>query len=150
MHIQVINFNLEGINRAEYEAVCNELAEAFAALPGLISKHWLADDENNTYGGVYIWESKDAYEGYLKSDLFAGVGANPALANIVSKDFDVIEGPTRVTRGLQRYTHIEPETQVARLDQTSISIYGSVSDELKQAMADFGPTYYEIISKANL
>ena len=43
MHIQVINFNLEGINRTEYEAVCNELAEAFAALPGLISKHWLAD-----------------------------------------------------------------------------------------------------------
>ena len=100
MHIQVINFNLEGITRTEYEAVCNELAEAFAALPGLISKHWLADDENNTYGGVYIWESKDAYEGFLKSDLFAGVGANPALANIVSKDFDVIEGPTRVTRGL--------------------------------------------------
>ena len=109
MHIQVINFNLEGINRAEYEAVCNELAEAFAALPGLISKHWLADDENNTYGGVYIWESKDAYEGYLKSDLFAGVGANPALANIVSKDFDVIEGPTRGTRGLQRDTHIKQE-----------------------------------------
>ena len=48
MHIQVINFNLEGINRTQYEAVCNELAEAFAALPGLISKHWLADDENNT------------------------------------------------------------------------------------------------------
>ena len=51
MHIQVINFNLEGINRAEYEAVCDELAGAFAALPGLISKHWLADEENNTYGG---------------------------------------------------------------------------------------------------
>ena len=48
MQIQLININLEGINRAEYEAVCNELAEAFAALPGLISKHWLADDENNT------------------------------------------------------------------------------------------------------
>ena len=29
------------------------------------------------------------------------VGSNPALANIVSKDFDVIEGPTRMTRGLQ-------------------------------------------------
>ena len=99
MHIQVINFNLEGITRTEYEAVCNELAEAFAALPGLISKHWLADDENNTYGGVYIWESKDAYERYLQSELFAGVGANPALINITSKDYDVIEAPTRVTRG---------------------------------------------------
>ena len=100
MHIQVINFNLEGINRAEYEAVCDELAGAFAALPGLISKHWLADEEINTYGCVYFWETRDAYEAYLNSELFAGVGANPALANIVSKDFDVLEGPTRVTRGL--------------------------------------------------
>jgi len=50
MHIQVINFNLEGINRTEYEAVCDELAGAFAELPGLISKHWLANEENNTYG----------------------------------------------------------------------------------------------------
>ena len=100
MHIQIINFNLEGINRAEYEGVCNELAEAFAALPGLVSKHWLADEKNNTYGGVYIWETKEAYEAYLNSELFAGVGSNPALVNIVSKDFGVIEAPTRVTRGL--------------------------------------------------
>ena len=100
MHIQIINFNLEGINRAEYEAVCDDLAEAFASLPGLISKHWLADEENNTYGGVYIWETRDACDAYLNSELFAGIGANAALVNIVSKDFDVIEGPTRVTRGL--------------------------------------------------
>ena len=100
MHIQIINFNLEGINRAEYEGVCNELAEAFAALPVLVSKHWLADEKNNTYGGVYIWETKEAYDAYLNSELFAGVGSNPALANMVSKDFGVIEAPTRVTRGL--------------------------------------------------
>ncbi|MGE4635830.1 MAG: YdhR family protein [Arenicellales bacterium] len=100
MHIQIINFNLEGITRAEYDTVCNDLAEAIAALPGLVSKHWLADDENNTYGGVYIWEDRDAYEAFLNSELFSMVGSNPALANIASKDFDVIEGPTRVTRGL--------------------------------------------------
>ena len=59
MHIQVINFNLEGINRAEYEVVCEELAGAFAALPGLISKHWLADKENNTYGGgLYLGNTR--------------------------------------------------------------------------------------------
>ena len=34
MHIQVINFNLEGINRAEYEAVCDELAGAFCSSAG--------------------------------------------------------------------------------------------------------------------
>ena len=45
-------------------------------------------------------ETRDAYEAYLNSELYAGVGANPTLVNIVSTDFDVIEGPTRVTRGL--------------------------------------------------
>ena len=39
MHIQIINFNLSGITRSEYEGVCNELAQTFADLPGLISKH---------------------------------------------------------------------------------------------------------------
>ena len=100
MHVQVINFNLEGINRTEYEAICDELARAFAALPGLISKHGLADEENNKYGGFYIRETRETYEAYLNSELFAGVGANPALVNIVCKDFNVIEGPTLVTRGL--------------------------------------------------
>ena len=99
MHVQVVNFNLEGISRAEYETVCNELAEAFAALPGLVSKHWLADEKNNTYGGVYIWKTREAYDTFVNSELFAGVGANPALVNISSKDFDVIEAPSRVTRG---------------------------------------------------
>ena len=100
MHIQVINFNLEGITRADYEALCDELAGAFSELPGLISKHWLADEENNTYGGVYIWETRDAYQAYLNSELFSGVGAHPALVNIESRDYDVLEAPTRVTRGL--------------------------------------------------
>ncbi len=54
MHIQVVNFNLEGISRTKYETVCNELAEASAALPELVSKQWLADEKNNTYGGVCI------------------------------------------------------------------------------------------------
>ena len=100
MHIQVINFNLEGITRAEYDAVCNDLAGTFAAVPGLVSKHWLADDENNTYGGVYIWESEEALQSYLASDLFAGVRDNPAFANVVSNEFGILEGPTQVTRGL--------------------------------------------------
>ena len=100
MHIQVINFNLAGISRTEYETVCDELAQAFADLPGLVSKHWLANEKTNTYGGIYIWESEDAYQAFIDSELFAGVGANPALANIESKNFAVIEAPTRITRGI--------------------------------------------------
>ena len=100
MHIQIINFNLDGIGRSEYDQVCDDLAQTFADVPGLISKHWLPNDGTNTYGGVYVWESKDAYEAFIASELFAAVGGNPALANVSSLDFDVIEAPTRITRGM--------------------------------------------------
>ena len=42
MQALIINFNLDGITRSDYEGLCTELAPAFAAVPGLISKHWLA------------------------------------------------------------------------------------------------------------
>ncbi|MBH64665.1 MAG: hypothetical protein CL569_19900 [Alphaproteobacteria bacterium] len=100
MHIQIINFNLDGISRNEYEQVCNDLAKTFADVPGLISKHWLANDDTNTFGGVYIFESEAAYEAFTASELFAAVGSNPALVNVSSKDFGLIEGPTRITRGM--------------------------------------------------
>jgi len=100
MQILIVNFNLEGISRSEYEGVCNELAPAFAAVPGLISKHWLANEANNTYGGVYLFQDLAALDGFMASELFAGVAGNPALINATAKSFCVLEGPTRVTRGM--------------------------------------------------
>lgn len=100
MKILIVNFNLDGITRIDYEGVCNELAPAFAAVPGLLSKHWLADEENNTYGGVYMFQDQNALDDFLTSELFAGVGGNPALANATAKPFSILEAPTRVTRGL--------------------------------------------------
>lgn len=55
MHIQIVNFNLKGVSEADYRALCDQLAPAFAVMPGLISKVWLADAATNTYGGVYTW-----------------------------------------------------------------------------------------------
>ena len=100
MQALIVNFNLEGITRSDYEGVCNEIAPAFAAVPGLISKHWLADEANNTYGGIYLFQDQAALDGFLASELFAGVGGNPALANATAKPFSIIEAPTRVTRGI--------------------------------------------------
>ena len=43
MELLIINVGLSGIGEAEYRAVCDQLAPAFAAVPGLVSKVWLAD-----------------------------------------------------------------------------------------------------------
>jgi len=100
MHIQIINFHLKGVSEADFRALCDEVAPAFAEVPGLISKVWLANRTTNTYGGVYTWATREAMEEYAKSDLFKAVATNPNLADITSIDFDVLEEPTSVTRGL--------------------------------------------------
>ncbi len=100
MHIQIVNFNLKDMSVEEYQKFCDSVAQTVADLPGLISKTWLANSETNTYGGVYIWRAQQAMEDFTKTELFNAVATHPNLADITSKDFGVLEGPTRVTRGL--------------------------------------------------
>jgi hypothetical protein len=100
VQILIVNFNLDGLSEQEFRASCDELAPVFAAVPGLASKVWLADRAEGIFGGVYTFESANALDAYLQSDLFAAIGATPGLVNISVRRFGVLEGPTRVTRGL--------------------------------------------------
>ena len=100
MQILIVNFNLDGLSEEDFESSCDELAPAFAAVPGLASKVWLADRAEGVFGGVYTFESERALDAYVQSDLFAAVGSTPGLVNISVRRFGVLEGPTRVTRGL--------------------------------------------------
>jgi heme-degrading monooxygenase HmoA len=101
MHIQIINFQLKGLGRGEYDNLCEQLAPTWAGIPGLISKVWLENDATNTYGGVYTWRDKSDMDNFVKSELFKAVATNPNFDAVTSRDFAVSEGPTRVTRGLR-------------------------------------------------
>jgi heme-degrading monooxygenase HmoA len=100
MHVQIVTFNLKGTSKQEYEELCDQLAPAFGAMPGLITKVWLADDETTTYGGVYLWRDEAAYDAYVASDIFKGVGSHPGLSNVDSKAYGILESPSAVTRAL--------------------------------------------------
>tara|TARA_Y100000590_G_scaffold350078_1_gene401818 strand:+ start:137 stop:436 length:300 start_codon:yes stop_codon:yes gene_type:complete len=98
MVIQVVNFNLEGIGHQDYLGATVDVAPAFKALNGLISKVWLSDEENNIYGGVYTWENRQAMEDYLNSQFYDEVlGSNPSFVNITSKSYDVLDEQTKIT-----------------------------------------------------
>ena len=97
MHILIINFNIEGITRAQFEEACGGLAPTFAAIPGLITKQWLANEETNTYGGVYLFANKQAMVDYKASEVFGGVANNPAFTNVTATDFELLAGPSKVT-----------------------------------------------------
>ena len=98
MHIQVVNFNLEGLSHEDYSNAATDLAPAFNEVKGLISKVWLSDEENNVYGGIYTWENLQNMNDYINSSFYDEVlGNNPSFVNITSKAFEVLDGPTRIT-----------------------------------------------------
>lgn len=99
MHIQVVNFNLKDMTDAEFRSMANEVAPAFANVPGLLGKIWLADAGKNTYGGVYIWQDAAAMQAHLGSDLGKGVTGNPNFANLTSRDFEMLSRPTGSSGG---------------------------------------------------
>lgn len=100
MHATVVNFHLKDWTEASYQELASEVAPAFADVPGLICKIWLADRVSGTYGGIYLWQDEAAFTAFTKSELFASVGAHPNLTDITVKDFGILDDVTAVTRGL--------------------------------------------------
>ena len=86
-----------GSNSRRYDAVGIEAAPLFTKVPGLISKHFLEDDDTNTYGGVYVFEDQGSLDNYLKSDLFEMINSNPKWPNVTTRIFGVIEAPSLIT-----------------------------------------------------
>lgn len=97
MHIQFVTFRLKDMPPGDYVALCDELAPTFAAIPGLLAETWLASPETGVYGAVYSWRDPAAMEA---ANVFAIVQGNPNFTEGTSRQFDILEGPTRITRGL--------------------------------------------------
>ena len=75
------------------------VAEPIAAAPGLRWKIWLVNADEQTAGGIYLFDDEDAVETFLASDLVGNVLAHPALSDFEVKQFDVNEELTAITRG---------------------------------------------------
>lgn len=99
MYVRIVTFHLADLSPEHYAAHCDRIADVFNAWPGLISKVWLADAASNTYGGVYLFESRRAAEASRETEVFAGMRANPHFADLSISEFDVLAGPTAVTAG---------------------------------------------------
>src|SRR5215469_6104156 len=99
MHISVFDYQIQGIDDAGWAQACDELAPAFAVIPGLVSKVWL-HGAGPVRGGVYLWQDKAAYEAFLASELGKAVGSHPNIAGLTMRDYAVDEAPTRVTHGI--------------------------------------------------
>ncbi len=98
MHVQIITFHLKDMTEEGYREACAGFVPAYAELPGLLAKVWLADPATNTYGGVYLFRDRAAMDAYVASDLFASVSAFPHFADLTARDFAVYDDLTSATR----------------------------------------------------
>jgi hypothetical protein len=96
-HIQIVTFQLAGLEPDAYRAHCETAAAAFTEIPGLRAKAWLANPSTNTYGGVYVWKSQRAMADYVGGPIFGALLANPGIADLTTNDFGVLERPTEIT-----------------------------------------------------
>jgi heme-degrading monooxygenase HmoA len=97
MHAQVVTFELNGISEEQFHEVASADTQTFANLPGLLAKIWLRDPERNTYGGLYIWADQDAYERYIKGEVFGAIKADQHMRNVESRDFGVFDDLSSLT-----------------------------------------------------
>ena len=102
MQAQIITYQLKDISQEEYlKQMVEPDAPILANVNGLISKVWLVDEEKNTFGGFYLWETKAAMEAFMHSDVVAAVVSRPFVKNVSSVDYTVNETASKITRGLK-------------------------------------------------
>jgi hypothetical protein len=99
MHVSVFEYRLSGIGEEEWATACVEqLAPAFARVPGLVSKIWLRSPDGG-FGGVYLWEDEESYRAFLAGDLGAALATHPHLDGLTMRDWPVDAAPTAITTG---------------------------------------------------
>ena len=97
MHALLVNFNWAGLTHEERTAAAEQVAPAFASVPGLIAKVWLSDPHGTTVGGFYTFEDAAFCAAYLESELFRRVLATPDFGDFVVREFEVMEVPSQIT-----------------------------------------------------
>jgi len=96
MYIRIVTFGLS-VPAEDYTRSATSVAPAFAEWPGLLGKWWLGDASSGTYGGVYLFASREDADRSRDTDVFRGMAANPALREVTVREFDVLDAPTAVT-----------------------------------------------------
>jgi len=57
----------------EVVKVANSRADEFRALPGLTQKYYVRDKATGEIGGLYLWDSEEAFDDYRSSELRATI-----------------------------------------------------------------------------
>jgi hypothetical protein len=99
MHALFVTYALRDADPAQHAELCEQLAPAVAAVPGLLAKTWLTNRETGRFGGFYVFASRPAFERYAASELLDTLLSPGSVCDVSATDFWVADIPTALTRG---------------------------------------------------
>jgi Putative mono-oxygenase ydhR len=99
MHALFVTYALRGTTPAQHAELCEQLAPAVAAVPGLVSKTWLANGDTGRYGGFYVFASRPDCDHFIASELFDVLRSHGTMRDVEAHEFSIATGPTATTRG---------------------------------------------------
>jgi Putative mono-oxygenase ydhR len=102
-----IEFDLQ-VTPAQYHDLADHVAGTIAAVPGLLWKIWIVDEQRRRGGGVYLFADRAAATAYLEGPIISRLRANPAVAGVEVKLYDVFDGPSVTTRGVPPSAQPDP------------------------------------------
>jgi hypothetical protein len=98
MMIVQVNYTRPEMPKAEWEArYTDDRARQFLAVPGLQWKIWLDGDDERRAGGIYLFADRAAAEAYVNGPIVARMKANPEIADLQIRIFDVRERMSAIT-----------------------------------------------------
>lgn len=92
-----VDFTYDFATAETYVAEVAPLAEAYAAVEGLVWKAWTLNEEEQRAGAVYLFASADTRTAYLESDLAAMVASHPALSDFRVQEYSIMAAESMVT-----------------------------------------------------
>jgi hypothetical protein len=98
MPILQINFKLN-VSPAEYRKMCQSMAQTIAAVPGLIWKVWLLNEQLGEAGGIYLFRDEQSLAAYLSSPIITQIKSLPQLREMSAKRFETMRDVTAASSG---------------------------------------------------
>jgi hypothetical protein len=93
-----VNFKFN-VPRDAYEQTVSPMANDFSVVRGCRWKIWLMNEAESEAGGIYLFDNDASLKAFLEGPLVAQVTSHPALSEFSVKQFEVMEGVTKITRG---------------------------------------------------
>jgi hypothetical protein len=92
-----VNYRLT-IPVADFLQNSGPVAELISQAEGLKWKIWLANENSNEGGGIYLFDDEASLQVYLDGPVIAKLKSHPAVAEVTAKTFDVPADLSTTTR----------------------------------------------------